>query len=156
MEVSWLLDADMTALKINRCFCFIRKWSQLPPPKFLMLEENQTKSMEQISEEWEESYVSFNLGTIRSPSQLWHVHLPLLLWAFRTGKSHFPLCLNSTVCSGQFSRQLYASPARHSSWAWGQESGSLSRNLILIWTLWWVRELRWASSGKKGVWPKPL
>lgn len=44
-----------------------------------MLEENQTKSMEQIFEEWEESYVSFNLGTVTSPGQLSHIHLPLLL-----------------------------------------------------------------------------
>lgn len=102
MEVSWLLDADMTALKVNRCFCFIRKWSQLPPSKFLMLEGNQTKSMEQISEEWEENYVSFSLGTTRSSRQLWHIHLPLLLWAFRMGKSHFPLCLTPQRIQGSF------------------------------------------------------
>lgn len=102
MEVSWLLDADMTALKVNRWFCFIRKWSQLPPPKFLMPGENQTKSMEQIFEEWEERYVSFNLGTIKSPSQLWHVHLPLPLWVLRTGKSRFPLCLSPRSVQGSF------------------------------------------------------
>lgn len=41
----WLLEANMIALKVNICFCSIRKWSQLSPPKFLMLEESQTKSM---------------------------------------------------------------------------------------------------------------
>lgn len=45
-----------------------------------MLEENQTKPKYQIFDEWEESYISFNLGTIKSSIQ--HIHLPLLLWAF--------------------------------------------------------------------------
>lgn len=36
---------------------------------------------------------------------------------------------------------VICSSNRPRSWACGQESGSLSRNVILIWTLWWVREL---------------
>lgn len=41
-----------------------------------MLGENPTKSMEQVFEEWEESYASFKLGTTKSPNQLWHIHPP--------------------------------------------------------------------------------
>lgn len=102
MEASWLLDTDMIALKVNRWFCFIRNWSQLPPSKFLMLGKNQTKTIEQIFEEWEESYVSINLATIKSHSELWHIHLTLLLWAFRMGKTAFPPCLTPQCVQSSF------------------------------------------------------
>lgn len=67
-----------------------------------MLGKNQTKSIEEIFEECEESYVSFNLATIKSHSQLQHVHLTLLLWAFRMGKAAFPSVLLHSVFRAVF------------------------------------------------------
>lgn len=67
-----------------------------------MLGENQTKSTEQILEEWEESYLSFNLATIKSPSQLWLTYLALLLRAFRIGKAVFPSVLLHSVFRAVF------------------------------------------------------